>query len=170
MGRIRKFAVVCVVWTTAASTLLGSTPYVICRCPNGQIKLFCAVLSVNNSSKSCCCNGSCCDSKGDKASCCNAKAVQKRSCCAVKNPEGEPKNTGKKGLAANNKSGEFRIFDGACCQKTLVKAKVSALNRAETKATVGSCTGLTLLAEAEPGFSVIVIPIAPPQDGWRVHR
>ncbi len=166
MRRVRKFAVICVVWATAASTLLGSTPQVVCRCPNGQIKLLCAILNFKKSTTSCCCNGSCCESKG-KESCCKPKAEKERCCCNPKIREHNDNDTRHDRLPMKGKPGKFEAFDGTCCQKAVAKAKVPVLNRAETKATDGDCNGLIMQAATESGFSVA--SIAPPRNGWRVH-
>src|SRR6187431_2680791 len=68
MRRIRKIGAAFLVWAAAASMLLGATPHLICRCPDGTIKHFCFGQSRD---------GSCCSA----AKCCSASQEKKRSCC-----------------------------------------------------------------------------------------
>jgi hypothetical protein len=75
MRKLRAVLVHCVVWLTAATTLLAGTPHLQCRCPNGLLKPVCFA-SVNV--EACCCCGvvqdqddeappSCCQSTHAKA-------------------------------------------------------------------------------------------------------
>lgn len=122
MPRIRKFAIVCVVWATAASTLLGSVPHVVCRCPNGQIKYFC-FSSVAEKASCCCASKS--GSTKVKADCCTGgKAKGKRSCCQGKPQENSSGNERKSSPPPSDGSPSFAK---SCCQKTLVQVKGPSL-------------------------------------------
>lgn len=163
MRRLRRIAVVLMVWATAASTLLGSVPHVVCRCPNGKTKLFCVSLTSAKSGKSCCCGSSCCDKKASDGCCCKAKPT-KKSCCVKENAE--ETDSGSKGTPVKEHLSKHGAAGGNCCQKTLVKTKVPVQNRSEVKVADCGCTSLILLANTAPGFAVA--PAAPPKSEWRV--
>ena len=61
------------IWLTAVAVLTAGLPYGRCRCPNGNIKLFCLGLT----SQSCCCGGDCCSGaaapSAPKACCCQGR-------------------------------------------------------------------------------------------------
>ena len=166
MRRLRKIAVACLVWATAASMLLGSTPHVICLCPNGQVKHFCGLSTFAKTHKSCCCNGSCCSPDGGKKRCCKPKPEQKPSCCAKKNSGAKPETITKDGAIAKGAANNEVAFRSACCQKTIEEAKIKVLSRAETKPKETGCSTLILLANADSDF--IVVPMLAARRVWRV--
>ena len=65
MRPLRKMILTVVLGMTAMSTLIAGMPHSVCRCPNGQIKLFC--LSSLFSGQ--CCNGSCCSRETVRGNC-----------------------------------------------------------------------------------------------------
>lgn len=128
MRRLRKIAVASLVWATAGTMLMASTPHVICRCPNGQIKYFCFGSAAEKAS--CCCKSKS-GSTEAKASCCTAaKAKGKPSCCQG-NPQGS--------TSVKERKSNLRLSNGnpslaqTCCQKTLVQVKGPTLTPPDAK-------------------------------------
>jgi hypothetical protein len=156
MRNLRKASAAFLVWATAASALLGSTPHVVCRCPNGQIKLFCVSMFLT-SSKSCCCNGSCCQSKAKSGCCCKSGPAKKTGCGGETKSEKNPPLKGDAGADG--------AFSSSSCQKTFVKTNAPVLTRAETKSFDSGSSSLVLLATAELGC---FIKPAPLRKIWRV--
>src|SRR5262245_37346509 len=66
MFKLRKLALVAVVWLTSAMTVAAGIPQIVCRCPKGKAEK--PVRSSNTRTCGCNCGGRCC--AGKKASCC----------------------------------------------------------------------------------------------------
>src|SRR5436190_17008074 len=91
MAYARKMGVTFLVGLTALSTLIAGAPHFVCRCPDGQVKLFC--VSAPSAATGCCCGNACCRSAGrdvengsaNRPKCCETG----KSCCAAqtKGPE-----------------------------------------------------------------------------------
>jgi len=85
MSFVGRRIVVTQVWLTAVMTLVAGLPHFDCRCPNGQVKLFC--LSLGSKSSGCCCGGTCCSTTQGDRSCCRGRSTrsagreQDRPCC-----------------------------------------------------------------------------------------
>src|SRR5437016_1631382 len=91
MHRLRKIVVAGLVWATSASMLMAATPFVVCRCPNGDIKPFCFA----SAKSSCCSDGKCCSTDGGSTSCCKSKSGG-HSCCAPQGASDKVKGIGAK--------------------------------------------------------------------------
>src|SRR4051812_29335970 len=91
MQRIRKVAMVGLVWAMASSMLLASTPYYVCHCPDGTTKThFVGSVSPDSS----CCSSNCCSVGTKEKACCHAskkKPVVKSTCCS-KAGQTQPQN------------------------------------------------------------------------------
>jgi hypothetical protein len=154
MRRLQKLVVASLVWATATSMLMASTPFVVCRCPNGEIKPFCFASTFTKSS---CCNDTCC-SEGSDRRCSSAK-----SCCGEKNTQGNDQ-----GERNPKDSDGGPAFVKTCCQKTVVQVNSSPLDRPDTKLTQASpecanlLTGMVSENQAKPSV--------PRAAAWRVDR
>jgi hypothetical protein len=179
MRRVRKTVTAILVWVTAASSLIGSTPHFTCRCPDGTVKPFCTGQATPGSS--CCCNGKgCCSTGGGDGGCCckgksspGQQARDGHSCCQQSNTEtpskpaaGQPDESARKTGADPRSGSEERLaVSRSCCQKTLVKAEGRTLVRPETKPVEQVKFGLA--APAPPGIGYVPSPLAW-RDGWTV--
>ena len=120
MRYVRKLAMAALIWATASSMLVASTPYYICRCPDGSVKLCFGASATAHSS---CCVSSCCAVENKQKPCCQAskkKAAVKSACCQQvpthQNPDGSPS------------------LSQSHCQKTLVHPEERSFCRLEVKA------------------------------------
>ncbi len=122
MQLFRRLATIVLVWATASSTLLASTPYYVCRCPDGTIKThFVGFISPDAS----CCSTNCC-----------AVGTKEKSCCQTgkKKQAAKPINCAQANNAhSGNKEGSPSIAQ-IPCQKTLVQPDERALCRMEVNA------------------------------------
>lgn len=156
MRRLRQTATALVVWATAASTLLGSTPHFVCRCPDGTVKPFCS--GKPSAGSSCCCGGTCCCSgnQGKKGSCCQSvqprgPAGSRPSCCshngaAQSSGQSVPDTDGQKqGRPTDRAVGDGPAVSSTCCQKTLVSAEAPSVVPPETKAPEKGTPDVSLL-------------------------
>jgi hypothetical protein len=143
MRRLRKNLVAGLVWATSASMLMAATPFVVCHCPNGDIKPFCIVATVTDSP--CCCSGTCCGSEGGDSHRSKPKSGAK-SCCGHTNAS-ETKGENSKRSSDKSSSGS-PVFDKAGCETGLAQVKTSSLNRSETRPTQITLASLELLGEA----------------------
>src|SRR5262249_42888674 len=169
------------VWATAVSSALGSTPHFVCRCPDGTVKPFCS--GQVSSESSCCCNGKCCCSTGDGGCCCKSTSSngqeQKNApgCCQQGKPDAVSEAVAprsgedgarKAGPAPQTGRAEHLSVSRNCCQKKLAKSEDQTLVRPETKP----------LEQCEPGSAPLpplnVGCFIPPQlaarDGWQIYR
>jgi hypothetical protein len=137
MGRIRKVVAASLVWATSASMLMAATPFVVCRCPTGELKPFC---SPSNATKSPCCKGTCCTSPDGTSSCCSHTNLPD----SVRIQETDSKNS----------SGSPIIVE-ANCQKTLVQAQLTAVCQHESKVTPLSTQSLHLQGESQCGMPLV---------------
>ena len=152
MRQLRKSIVAGLVWATATSTLMASTPFILCRCPNGDVRIF---GSASTAAKSPCCNVTCCPSD-DGA----------KSCCCHKNASGN--NTVQNQGTGVKNSGDGPIFVKASCQKALVQVDASALNQQYNKLTQSPTEHLHLQCETACGISAVMS--IPYMVIWRVDR
>ncbi len=103
---------------TAVSTLIAGLPHGVCRCPNGQIKLFC--FSSPSQTAKCCCNGSCCGSEDGTEKTCqsgSSGAKAEGGCCCSQHGDDDT------GAAA----GARVTVQGNCCTKTFVLPEMQSL-------------------------------------------
>jgi hypothetical protein len=138
MRYLRKTVLTFLVWATAASTLVSSTPHYVCRCPNGQVKEFC--FGVVSKKSTCCCSGQSCCAKSNKESCCQggrtSDAKGKKPCCGGLTTNGD--TVGDNGPAAqqtmetNPKSGQATI-SRTCCHRTVAQPDGQPVIRPEAK-------------------------------------
>jgi hypothetical protein len=181
MRRLRKTATALLVWATAVSSLIGSTPHFTCRCPDGTVKPFCSGQTTPGSS--CCCNGKCCSTSDGADCCCKGKSSPRQeekngpSCChrsktetpskpAVSQPDEE--NAQKIGPDPRSGSEGRLVISRSCCQKSLVKAESRTLVRPETKPIGQVEFGLAPLPSLNVGYCN-PSPLAL-WDGWRIYR
>ncbi len=108
MRRLQRITTTLIVWATTASLLLAATPFFVCQCPNGQIKAFCFA------QPSACDQDTCCPSAEGVKTCCGRKLTSDPGPSTTRAHSGPS-------------------FEKSTCQKTLVQAQSSPLNRAETK-------------------------------------
>lgn len=161
MRRVRTGAWIFVVWATAATTLFGNTPYVVCHCPDGSLKLFCFGSSA----------GKCCCSKGGASACCSKKTTPgeqpKKACCCQKQPSKAEIESGcVNGCTSESKPLKGLIIGRTCCQKTVVQPEVQTLIRPDLKAYETQATELLLLPATlgNPLSSITSI-----RSDWQVH-
>lgn len=178
MRRLRKTAMSFLVWATAVSSLLGSTPHFTCRCPDGTVKPFCSGQVTPGSS--CCCNGKCCSTGSGDGCCCKGKSSSGRqgsnghSCCQQSEtvPPSKPsadqpdKNAQKAAPDPRSGSEEPLFISGSCCQKTLVKAESRTLVRPDTKSSQQVEFGLALLPPLNTDYNP---PPAALPDSWKTY-
>jgi hypothetical protein len=159
MRRVRNTVVTCLVWATAVSMLVASTPHFVCRCPNGDIKPFCLASTFTKSS---CCNVTCCSSESGGSNSSKAKPGGK-SCCARKNTFGNAPDKGNRTDDRNSSP----AFGKTCCQKVLVQSEGSSLNSSETKLTPSSpILDLSGATAAENAVAPSILLLA----RWRFDR
>jgi hypothetical protein len=115
MRRLPKTVVAGLVWATSASMLMAGTPFLVCRCPGGDVKLF-----SSTSTKSSCCSGTGCPCEGGAAPCCGHKSAPVH------------KQDKDHGTDVNN-PGDGSILVKADCEKALVQVHVSAVNPQDNK-------------------------------------
>ena len=127
-GRAIQFGLV---WSAALMTPLSAFAHVECRCPSGQIKLFC--FGSPSKSTGCCCGGGECCCKGDgngttgesddKPSCCQghgprttkvAKVNAVKGTCLIK----------RHGMESTEAASQPHIESASCCQKTVTNAEI----------------------------------------------
>jgi hypothetical protein len=113
MSYLRKTALVCVVWLTAAMTLVAGSPHFVCRCPDGSLKPYC----LGFVSKA---TGSCCGGCRAAAATEYGKAKPKCCCCHQGTP---PKGK----LPARGANAQ-----GAGCSRTLAQATFAAADSRTT--------------------------------------
>jgi hypothetical protein len=158
MHYVRKTALTFLITLTAFSTLIAGTPHFVCRCPNGQVKLFCTSLSVKTTG--CCCANACCGSAeqdgkstaGDRPKCCGTA-----KCCCAKAKGSETGGTGRSVSLQRN-----------CCTRTLATPDVQS--RPDGKASVGMSVDDISLPTAD--WSVCYSPSFPKREGtiWSADR
>jgi hypothetical protein len=120
MRLVRRIAMTVLVWATVSSMLFASTPYYVCRCPDGTTKMH---LLGSVSPESPCCTSQCCASPAKAKPCCQAskKTTTKPNSCSriaipqTKNPNGSPS------------------VGQSHCQKSLVQAEQRSFCRLEVK-------------------------------------
>jgi hypothetical protein len=99
----------------ALLTPLSGISYVICRCPNGQVKPFCVGMAVNRSG-GCCCGGACCCCCRPRGATCAGPGSRETCCGSHQAPSEEKSLPGGTGVA-----------EAPCCMKTLVAAESPAV-------------------------------------------
>jgi hypothetical protein len=125
---LRKLSTVCLVWATAASTLVASTPHVLCCCASGKLKTIYLPPDAGKALR--CCQGSC--GSPDTGETFERKAGPgDKGCCRSKSD----KSTANRGHD-NTRLGDEKPSPSLVkmdCQKALVQMGGSALNCPETK-------------------------------------
>lgn len=165
MRLLRKSTMSMLVWMTAASTLMGSTPHTICRCPDGTLKLFCC--GVTSHESPCCCGEKCCSSsKRGEGCCCKLASSAKQtgvkpSCC--NKPTAKPA-----ACRTASTASEGLMIGGTCCQMILVQPEAQSLSFRETKPVESSSESPTLFSPAVAGD--VVQSAIPEKTGWRADR
>lgn len=119
MADAKKIGLLVVLSLTAAMTLVAGAPHFTCRCPNGQVRLFCfgrlftAWRPDDSRVSNCCCGGGCCVGTTG-ACCCNSPAGsegEEAFCCSQDgNEQVEERST--------NSAAQFTH---TCCTKTLAQ-------------------------------------------------
>jgi len=180
MRRLRKTATAFLVWATAISSLIGSTPHFNCRCPDGTVKPFCSGQATSESS--CCCKGKCCCSTGGAGGCGQGKSAPPQegksepSCCQEskteapsKSADGRPdeENVQKIGANPRSRSEERLVISRSCCQKTLIKAERPTLVHQGTEPVKQVEFGLVPLAPLTIGYNPSPLAL---RDGWSISR
>jgi hypothetical protein len=162
MRRFRKIAGVMMVWATAATTLLASTPHFDCRCPDGSIKRYC--FSAASGESSCCCSGTC--SKAyDGKSCCRKQSSSRQStakhACCCKQDKSQSSS-----VASGSKPRKGPAVRGACCQKALANLEAQSSVRVTTVIDEATLAHLFVL----PAMEIeCVSTTAPSRTIWQVH-
>jgi hypothetical protein len=143
MRTLGRTALAGLVWLTAGMTLFAGMPHFDCRCPTGQVKLFCVGFTWEKSH--CCCGGGCCSSGPDGPCCCRGKHPPtggKRPCCEQHTrPSDDPRPEGQP------------VAHSACCVKTLAQPGLLATGPA--KEMPGRDVGLStsVSSQATPFYS-----------------
>jgi hypothetical protein len=170
MRRLRKTAMAVLVWATAVSTLIGSSPRFECHCPDGTIKPICFGTT---SAESSCCRGGCCTKRDGTRSCCQTTSpdrteVTKRSCCGrnVGAPSDESPRTRQSKGAIKEKGLEV---SGRCCQRILVHPDDSMQIRPEPKSNQNCSASVMLLPEVV-AFESADHALADSRAFWQVNR
>jgi hypothetical protein len=131
MRQFRGILLSSLVWLTAVMTLIAGSPHIVCRCPNGNIKLFClgpSVRTTRTDSKKamCCCNGKCCGAAEAKECRCGGSGASDcrvaASCCASAHDR-QP--------AGKDPKVEIGVR-ATCCAKTLVQPKLVSTSHQKT--------------------------------------
>lgn len=145
MKRFRKIATIVLVWATASSTLIASTPYYVCRCPDGTIKTH-LVGTVAPESSSCC-----------SSNCCAASTKEKPCCQAAKKKQAvKPARDAKPSDGHRQADGtDGPSISQVPCQKTLVQPEGRSICRVEANATQADHT-VASLPVALPGPAAII--------------
>ena len=175
MRRLRKTATALLVWVTAASALVASTPHFVCRCPDGTVKQFCFG-STSGDSPCCCGGGKCCSSSN--SSCCkkSASASKRKSSCQKQeskngsepgtccNPGGTAKAAGR-GVGTRP---EGLAIGRICCQKTLAQQVDRVLVRPEAQSNTQNQMVVSVLPMED--FGHIVALAVSGNTVWQVTR
>ena len=135
MRRCRKVSLIVLVCTTAACTLIATTPHFTCRCPDGRVKAFCWALWMT--SAKCCCDGnSCCSTENSRAGSNPDGKEPSETCCGGKNEDTFPEpvhgDSGGQPQGPRQSLPENAVSQ-SCCQKTLAQAEVFSLKHGELK-------------------------------------
>jgi hypothetical protein len=133
MDRVRRVIGVAPVWLAAVMTLAAGVPHFRCRCPDGNLKLFC--LNASSEGSDCCCHGSCCTaSTASESSKCATEAETNHSeCCGQQD---QPQTTTVPGRDCK--------AECAGCQRSLAPAEPAILGT--TKRTAGEDVTARLVA------------------------
>lgn len=118
MKRLRRIALVGIVWLTAATILVAGTPHLVCACPDGGAGNSCAR----------CQSGSV---KSALAKPCHPGA---RCCCCPTQPEPSPAPKPAQPGPAGKAAPEKVKLTAPTCVKALVRAKAFASSEAPTTA------------------------------------
>jgi hypothetical protein len=161
MHRLRRLALSLFVWLTAAMTLVAGTPHFNCRCPNGQVKLFC--FGLTSKTTACCCNGGCCaKEEEDGKTCCSSQTDVAPSCCCCSNRHA------RRATAELESKG---ISTGAartgCCTKTLAAQEPRSVTSPEKKPAKAAVFGLHVASVVTPARGLFGTFQLPPHEHQR---
>jgi len=137
MRRLGRVATAFFMWMTLASFLLGITPHLTCRCPDGTLKFFCS--GQGSAKSSCCCQGACASS--NSGTCCEEKnSLQGEEtpghCCCKKSAGNHAQppsdaNDQEPGPVSHGAGNGGLCIHQSGCQKTLAKAEILTVVRWE---------------------------------------
>ena len=178
MRRFRKTVTALLVWVSVASSLFGSTPHFVCRCPDGTVKLFCS--GQCSSESPCCCNGkSCCSTSDGNSSCKNSSSAGQEkkdapSCChqgksgiSSEAVDARASEKNAQNTVADPRSGSRLAINKTCCEITQVQSEGQTLVQPVTKHIEHLELGLVLLLPLNVGFHV---PSSlQVRNGWQVN-
>lgn len=155
MRRFRRLATIALVWATASATLLASTPYYVCHCPDGTVKTH-VVISV--APESSCCSSNCCAGGAKEKSCCQA-AKKKQPAKPASETPAEP-------TRPQDSDGRPSISQ-VPCQKTLVQPEQRAACRIEIRAETDAA--VTMLPAELPGLPCL-FSVSCDRPLWRIDK
>lgn len=138
MKGFRKIATIVLVWATASSTLIASTPYYVCRCPDGAQKTHHVGTVAPESS---CCSSNCCTAGTKEQTCCQSAKKQRVARLARESRATE-----------TQRRSDGPTVGHAPCQKTLVQPEERSVCRTEADAAESAAT---LLPAALPLVTAI---------------
>src|SRR5262245_8365196 len=113
MQQVRGASLLLLICVTAVMTPIAALPHFVCRCPNGQVKLYC----IGSTSKPdrCCCAGECC---GKSCGCCKERQAALTqpapTCCG--------QSSGDHPAAMNNH------VAGDCCSRSVAQSQPSSVS------------------------------------------
>ncbi len=129
------------VWLTAVAILSAGLPYGLCRCPNGNVKLFCFGLTPHGG----CCDGGCCPGAP-------AQSAPKACCCHGRRESNQRAHVGSQG-----------------CQKTLMPAVLVPGVPPQSDVQKASAAGPFLTAFI-PALAMSPTDAARPDLSWHCHQ
>jgi hypothetical protein len=177
MTRIRNLCLKVFVWATVASTLLASTPHVLCRCPDGKIKPFCFSFFAPESSSRCgatsCCSAQDANDGDCKAISPGGPKAGKGCCSSLKSKQPVHGSTAngccdQTVQQAGSNRAEGPTIARTCCQKTLAQSQVPSLIRSDSKP-LETSPGISF-ALAVVSSETAALPPGPANDVWQVDR
>jgi hypothetical protein len=141
---------------TALATLFAGMPHQVCRCPSGQIKLFC--FSSPAETASCCCHGSCCGLEAGTTQPGASGAKPEGSCCCAQHGS----------VAKSAAPGAGCSAPGKCCTKTLVLSETQSLS--ESKVPTSDSVHFVLWATPVSGTPQSLPVRVTPNTPWEAFR
>ena len=168
MRRLHRIATTLIVWATATSTLLGSVPHFVCRCPDGSIKHFCFGME-EGETPGCCTGKSCCATKGSSGQrqvSSGQTGKPKTSCCSQQTTSPK-KPTPVASRIAPIKAVDGPVFKSAGCQKTLAQPEAQSLPRMTADANEIYAASDCLLPAIDQLISIQPLPA--PCGIWHIH-
>jgi hypothetical protein len=169
MRRVRRTVLTFLVWATATSTLVANTPHYVCRCPNGQVKVFC--LGVVSKESACCCSGETRSSKSTSASCCQSGSPSnskgKKPCCGGQATERGNGLTAQQERTANPSDGRPAV-SRTCCQRIVAQPDGQPVVLPEAKDDKGFQLSIAAPALPAPEPGILSLAVAKTVLQWCV--